>query len=59
MFVWSVESVSKFIESIWGSSENLSDKHLAFKVTMLMVLTSALRESAIHHLDIRFMLKKP
>ena len=59
MFVSSVESVSKFIENIWGSSENLSDKHLAFKVTVQMVLTSALRESAIHHLGIRFMLKKP
>ena len=42
------ESVLNFIENSWGSSENLADKDLTCKVTMLMALTSASRASAIH-----------
>ena len=48
-----------FIKSSWGSSENLSDKHLAHKVTLLMALTSAPTNSAIYDLDIRFMFRTP
>lgn len=36
-------------------SKQLSDKMLTYKVTILMALTSASRVSALHHLDIRYM----
>ena len=57
LFVWNVDTVLKFIKSTWGDSENLSDKHLTYKVTMLMALTSASRADAIHHLDKDLMVK--
>ena len=37
--------------------EDLSDKYLRYKLTMLLALTSASRVSGLQHLDIRFMVK--
>ena len=43
---------------IWvGYSEDLSDKLLTLRLVILMGLTSASRASAIHHLDIRYVVK--
>ena len=57
MFIWDVQIVINYIKSEWGYSESLSDKFLTLKLVMLMALTSASRASAIHHLDIRYMVK--
>ena len=46
MFTWDVHIVINYIKSEWGYSEGL-----------LMALISASRASAIHHLDIRYMVK--
>ena len=57
MFVWSVESVINFIKNKWKNNENLSEKYLTYKLVILMVLTFASRASAMHCLDVRFMVK--
>ena len=41
----------------WGQNEDLSDKYLTYKLTMLLALTSASRVLGLQHLDIRFMIK--
>ena len=46
-----------FIKSEWGQNEDLSDKHLTYKITMLITLTSAFRVLGLQHLDIRLMTK--
>ena len=58
MFIWDVQIVINCIKSDWGYSEGLSDKLLTLKLVMLMVLTSPSRASAMHHLDIRYMVKE-
>ena len=40
-FIWNVQTVIDFIQSEWG--QNLSDKYLTYKLTMLLALTSASR----------------
>ena len=55
MFSWDVQIVINCIKSDWGYSEGLSDK---LKLVMLMVLTSPSRAFAMHHLDIRYMVKE-
>ena len=57
VFIWDVQIVIKYIKSEWRYSEGLSDKLLTLKLVMLMALTSAYSASAIHHLDIRYMVK--
>ena len=57
MFVWSVESVINYIKTNWKNNENLSGKYLTYKLVILMALTSASRASAMHCLDVRFMVK--
>ena len=57
MFIWDVQIVINYIKSEWGYSEGLLDKFLTLKLVMLMALTSASRAFAIHHLDIRYMVK--
>ena len=52
-----VQIVINYIKSEWEYSEGLSEKFLTLKLVMLMALTSASRASAIHHLDIRYMVK--
>ena len=54
LFVWNVETVVQFIKSKWRNSEELSEKNLTYKLTMLMALTSASRSDAIHHLNIDY-----
>ena len=56
-FIWNVQTVIDFIKSEWGQNEDLSDKYLTYKLTMLLALTSASRVLGLQHLDIRFMTK--
>ena len=56
-FIWNVQTVIDFIKSEWGQNEDLSDKYLTYKLTMLLALTSASRVLDLQHLDIRFMAK--
>ena len=57
MFVWSVESVINYIKTKGKNNENKSGKYLTYKLVILMALTSASRASAMHCLDVRFMVK--
>ena len=56
-FIWNVQTVIDFIKSEWGQNEDLSDKYLTYKLTMLLALTSASRVLGLQHLDIKFMTK--
>lgn len=55
-FVWDVEIVLKYFLSL-PDSENLSDKLLTFKITMLLALSSASRSSELKNLDLQYMAK--
>ena len=57
MFVWSVESVINCMKTKWKNNEYLSEKYLTYKLVILMALTSASRVSAMHCLNVRFMVK--
>ena len=52
-FVWDVEQVLVYLEKLPGNNE-LSDRLLTLKLTMLLALTSASRCSEIKYLDIRY-----
>lgn len=53
-FIWDVQCVIDYIKSNLSDNDNLSDKVLTLKVTMLMALTSASRSLGLHHLDTNF-----
>ena len=57
VFVWSVESVINYVKTKWKNNENLSEKYLTYKLVILVALASASRASAMHCLDVRFMVK--
>ena len=56
-FIWNVQTVTDFIKSDWEKTEDLSDKYLTYKLTMLLALTSAFWVLGLTHLDIRFKTK--
>ena len=56
-FIWDVQTVIEFIRKEWGRNQELSDKFLTYKLTMLMALTSASLALGLQHLNIRFMVK--
>ena len=56
-YTWNLQTVIDFIKSEWGQNEDLSDKYLTYKLTMLLALTSASLVLGLQHLDIRFMTK--
>ena len=58
-FIWNVQTVIEFIRKEWGRNQELSDKFLTYKLTMLLALTSASRALGLQHLNIRFMIKTP
>ena len=58
-FLWSVQTVVDFIRKKWERNQELSDKFLIYKLTMLMALTSASHALGLQHLSIRFMAKTP
>ena len=50
-FIWDVEIVLKYVKTSLGKTEELSDKFLTYKVTILMALASASRGCGLHNLD--------
>ena len=54
---WNVQTVIDFIKSEYEQNEDLLDKYLTCKLTMLLALTSASLVLASQHLGIRFMTK--
>ena len=58
-FVWNVQTVTEVIRKEWGRKQELSDKFLTYKLTMLLTLTSASHALGLQHLNIRFMIKTP
>ena len=57
MFVLSVESVINYIKTKWKNNKILSGKYLNYKLVMLIPLTSASKASAMHCLEVSFMVK--
>ena len=53
-FVWDVEQVFSYLHNL-PDNEQLSDRLLTLKLTMLLALASACRCSEIQNLDIRYM----
>ena len=53
MSVWGVKQVLDFLED----NKQLSNKELTVKVTILLVLTTSSRTSALHILDLNHMIK--
>ena len=58
-FIWNVQTVIEFIRKEWGRNQELSDKFLTYKLTMLLALKSASRALGLQHLNIKFMVKTP
>ena len=56
-FILNVQTVIGFIKYKLGKNEDLSDKYLTYKLTMLLKLTSASRVLGLQQLNIRFMTK--
>jgi len=54
-FIWDVEKVIKFLSSL--KAENISDKMLTLKLTLLLALTLSARSHEICCLDIRYLVK--
>ena len=55
-FTWNVEKVLLYIGKLYPN-ENLTDKDLTLKTTILLALTAASRSLEIKNLDLRFMTK--
>ena len=51
MFVWDVKQVLDFLKEKFGDNDQLSNKELTLKVTILLALTTS-RISALHILDL-------
>ena len=48
-------SIWYYLKKHFPDNKKLTDRQLTLKVTILLVLTSALRAGGLHNLDIRFM----
>ena len=57
IFVWDVQVVLNFIQK-GGIFSSLTDQELAYKLCMLLSLTTASRVLGLQHLDIRYMTKE-
>ena len=55
-FIWDVDVVTKFLVTL-GDNQDLDDKTLTKKLTILLALTSASKSHEIDYLDIRFLVK--
>ena len=58
-FTRNIQTVIEFIRKEWKRNQELSDKFLTYKLTMLLAVTSASRALGLQHLNIRFMVKTP
>ena len=54
-FVWDIEIVLIHLKTNMSDNSQFPDKHLTYKFTVLMVLSSAPRASSIQHLNTKFM----
>ena len=57
MFVWDLKQVLDFLKEKFGDNDQLSNKKLTLKVTILLTLTTSSRISAVHILDLNHMIK--
>ena len=57
MFVWDAKQVLDFLKEKFGDNDQLSNKGLTLKVTILLALTISSRISALHILDLNRMIK--
>ena len=57
MFVWKVKQVLHFLKEKFGDNDQLSNKELTLKVTVLLVFITSSRISALHILDLIHMIK--
>ena len=57
MFVCDVKQVQDFPKEKFGDNDQLSNKELTLKVTILLALTTSSRISALHILDLNHMIK--
>ena len=57
MFVWDVKQVLYFLKEKFGDSDKLSNEELTLKVTILLALATSSRISALHILDLNYMIK--
>ena len=57
MFVWDVKQVLDFLKEMFRDNDQLSNKELTLKVTILLALTKSSRTSALHILDLNHMIK--
>ena len=57
MFVWDVKQVLDFLEKKFGDNDQLSNKELMLKVTIILALTASSRISAVHILDLNHMIR--
>ena len=56
IFIWDIQTALDFVKCQWSGCD-LSDKVLTYILVILMALSFASRASAIHHLDVRYMLR--
>ena len=57
MFVWDVKQVQDFPKEKFGDNDQLSNKELTLKVTILLTLTTPSGISALHILNLNLMIK--
>ena len=57
MFVWDVKQVQDFPKEKFGDNDQLSNKELTLKVTILLALTTPSGISALHILNLNLMMK--
>ena len=55
IFAWDVEIVLVYLKTNMSDNSQLSDKDLTHKLTVLMALSSASRDSSLQHLNIKCM----
>ena len=54
-FIWDVQVVLDYMKENWADNKIISDKHLIYKLTMLLALVSASRAVQLQHLQISHM----
>ena len=57
MFAWDVKQVLDFLNEKFGDNDQLSNKELTLKVTILLALTTSSRISALHILGLNHVIK--
>ena len=58
MFAWDVKQILDFFKEKFGDNDQLPNKELTLKVTILLTLTTSYRISNLYILDLNHMIKK-